>query len=201
MAAHIQGTSWFDRRFKSDEHTDGPFAVELGAGIGLLSILLALLGWTVKATDIEPSLTAVLSPNIEANRQKIAASGSGNCDARHLDWLDADAALPFQTHCPIDLVLTTDTLYVPELAAPLFRTIRKLATPGHTRVFVALERRDPGMVDRTLADATKEHGMRFEPIARDTLRRDADRFGNPGWDWDELEDVQVYECFFELDSI
>ncbi len=64
--------------------------LELGSGTGLLSLLMARLGWQVIATDIPPVLDSVLEPNVKAalyqmvNEGKAKANQVNVCE---LDWM------------------------------------------------------------------------------------------------------------------
>lgn len=167
-------------------------AVELGAGVGLTSMLLALLGWKIFATDIEPSLSTVLKPTIEANSDALS-SADGSCTALHLDWLAVDDTARTLFGDSIDLIVTTDTIYASDLVDPLFRAIKALATPGHTRILLALERRDPAMVDGALQRAREVHGVSFKPIDPEVIVKAAAAHGNKAWTSEDIEDVQVLE--------
>ncbi|EPQ26361.1 uncharacterized protein PFL1_06009 [Pseudozyma flocculosa PF-1] len=62
-------------------------AIELGSGTGLLSLLLARLGWHVIATDIQPVLSTVLRRNTRTARFLPAmATSGGKLEVRQLDW-------------------------------------------------------------------------------------------------------------------
>jgi len=50
--------------------------VELGAGVGYLSLVLASQGWDVVSTDIPPVLDIVLRPNIDEGEGALARMGS-----------------------------------------------------------------------------------------------------------------------------
>ncbi|SPO39049.1 uncharacterized protein PSFLO_04528 [Pseudozyma flocculosa] len=60
---------------------------QLGSGTGLLSLLLARLGWHVIATDIQPVLSTVLRRNTRTARFLPAmATSGGKLEVRQLDW-------------------------------------------------------------------------------------------------------------------
>ncbi|PWN50189.1 hypothetical protein IE53DRAFT_330737 [Violaceomyces palustris] len=75
----------------SSVEEERPRAIELGSGTGLVSLLLARLGFEVLATDVEPPLGTVLRPNVEQGRhslEKATARGQscGSIQVSHLDW-------------------------------------------------------------------------------------------------------------------
>lgn len=75
-----------------------PRALELGSGIGYLALYLASKGYDVVATDIEPSLSSVLAPNITHGIEVIEGyqaratgkvDGVGKVDVKAIDWMDS----------------------------------------------------------------------------------------------------------------
>lgn len=71
-------------------------AIELGSGIGYLSLYLASKGYDVLATDIEPSLSSVLAPNVEHGKEVIrmhharikgGVEGVGEVRVGEIDWM------------------------------------------------------------------------------------------------------------------
>ncbi|KAK0656944.1 hypothetical protein B0T16DRAFT_400575 [Cercophora newfieldiana] len=116
-----------------------PRIVELGAGTGLVSLvlgrLLPQLGFArplVVATDYHPSVIANLRCNITANFPEPVASGTVACpvQARVLDWArtDLDPDWPLGD-APADLLLATDVVYAPEHAALLYDCASRLLAP------------------------------------------------------------------------
>ncbi|KDN41338.1 hypothetical protein K437DRAFT_178434 [Tilletiaria anomala UBC 951] len=180
-----------------------PKALELGAGVGLNSVLLAAFGWDAFATDIEPSFSQVLNPTIESNRSLFEGEGdTGTVNALPLDWCASDDVISSlvgrgnhgkETVQPIDFILTTDTLYAGDLVHPLLHTIKRLVTPGHTRVLLALERRDPVFVERAFDCARSIFGFSLHAVSQCELRQATEQFGNAQWDWEELEDIEVWQ--------
>ncbi|KAH9819093.1 hypothetical protein DFH28DRAFT_957629 [Melampsora americana] len=61
------------------------YAIEIGAGTGLMSITLSALGYSVLATDIEPSLTSILMPNVKGWVSSSSTWSGPLCVCR-LDW-------------------------------------------------------------------------------------------------------------------
>ena len=123
--------------------------------------------------------------------------GTGNlCDEEQIDW-----------------IVTTDTIYHQDLIRPLFDTMDRLVTrsqslvamtneeqegqpspppqPAAPRILVAVERRDPILLDRAL-DYSDRIFVRRQ-IDPDELKRAASKWGGKEWDWEEMEDVEVWE--------
>ncbi|KAF7797909.1 hypothetical protein EIP86_009116 [Pleurotus ostreatoroseus] len=132
--------------------------VELGAGTGLLSILLSPIVRHYTVTDIA-ELVPLLSKNLTLNniphskprtaphsRSQVAPTQDEvRVDA--LDWLTIHNAPPAARHtlldsyAPLDLILVVDCIYHPSLLPPLVTTIDALAERGRTVVVVVVELR------------------------------------------------------------
>ncbi|KAG8816736.1 hypothetical protein FRC17_000206 [Serendipita sp. 399] len=105
---------------------------------------------------------------------------------------------------PYDLIITADTLYTPELVAPLFRTIHHLAqqspypsnhssslsTSDHQTtspssssnrfscpIYVAVERRDPQLMDRAFEECKAVWGFKVERVRTIKIRKALERAG------------------------
>lgn len=120
-------------------------AIELGSGVGYLSLCLASWGWDVTATDIEPVVSTVLRSNIDQGLHAIQQHRrhvTGKIDVTRLDWLEvARDGLPQSTPpegdvepedtervtADYDMILTTDTLYSTDLVQPLWTTLKLLS--------------------------------------------------------------------------
>lgn len=183
-----------------------PRALELGAGVGYLSLTVASLGYDVVTTDIEPVLSRVLAPNMTS-----APKGSGSIEARELDWLDAidsqSNSTPQQASSPpsqpslalldaeYDVVVTSDTIYAPNMTPALWAAIERVCSPRQGRktptLYIALERRDPRVVDAAL-ELGKSKGCILRRVAQGRLVKALER---AGWRWDaeDWEGVEVWK--------
>lgn len=197
---------------RSEGSQRAPRVIDLGAGIGLLTLLMSRMGADVLATDVDPPLSGVLLPNIEAHKQQL--QGHGTAVGRKLDWcetpLDDEAAakalseLALQAGVapPWDLIVTTDTLYHSDLIDPLFRTILALvrasraAQAGEAEadpaILVALERRDSALIDTALQRAA-EHGFALSQVPLRTLRKAVDQHLGATWPREDWAGVEVWE--------
>ncbi|KAN0061917.1 hypothetical protein ACQY0O_005912 [Thecaphora frezii] len=225
--------------------TVGRRAIELGSGTGLLSLLLARLGWHVVATDIEPVLSAVLCANVEAAQHQLAATSKGSVEVKMLDWTRHPAAWKWDDpvsiafppphneddedpptvnvppHPPpeFDLILTADTVYMPDLIRPLFRSIAHLyhshpyfhpppatahdspppSSPPPTRaarrprVLVALERRDAATIDNALSIARHEFHLDLQQVPKRKVRKIFDAYGDGAhWEREDWHGVEIW---------
>lgn len=129
----------------------GTRAVELGAGVGLVSAVLAQLGAHVIATDIAKVLP-LLEDNMAANgvlRSAASPPQGGWAEVEELEWGKEGwmARVAVMADPPPDLVLAADCCYIDNdgksPSTPAFvATCAGLCGPG-TRVLVAFERRSP----------------------------------------------------------
>jgi len=196
-------------------------AVELGAGVGYLSLVLASLGYDVTSTDIPPVLDAVLAPNVADGldrltrrvatpvfsgkvpaREVTRTTGTtavkdtiGAITVRELDWLCPD--LEVIKDLRPDLIVTSDTIYHPALVPALFGTIARLSATSVSAgkkpptVYLCLERRDSRMVDAALSQAAS-FGVQLKRIGHGRVAKSVER---AGWAWKEedWEGVEVYK--------
>lgn len=116
--------------------------LELGAGTGILSILLGPLCERYTVTD-HPSMIPLIQKNVTNN--------SSNAIVEPLDWISVHSTLSSQrrrqfpvdeeSDPPFDLILVVDCIYHPTLIPPLISTIDHYATPEKTAVLVVSELR------------------------------------------------------------
>ncbi|XP_044426012.1 protein-lysine methyltransferase METTL21D [Triticum aestivum] len=131
----------------------GARAVDLGAGCGLVSVVAALLGARVVATDL-PDRVRLLRKNLEENVRgsaRVAELVWGDeyeLDPELLLWLDPEAEPP-------ELVLGSDVVYIEEAVGDLLATLTRLAGP-RTTVLLAGELRNDVVVECFLEAAMAE---------------------------------------------
>jgi len=182
-------------------------AIELGAGIGLASLVVGALGGDVLATDSACILDSVLRRNILANSS--ALSPSATVHARELDWTVPSSAWswsdphsitnPSSTQKednlmpPFDIIFTADTVYSSDLVQPLLDTILALSklAPRPPPCYLCLERRDPLLVDAFLARA-REMGFTVSRIPHQKLKRVLER-ADVHWEKDDWDAVELWK--------
>ena len=96
-----------------------------------------------------------------------------------------------------DLIVTSDTVYIPQLVQPLLRTIRALASPSSTGgksplILVCFERRDPLLIDRALDDARQSWGLKSERVPHKKLAQAMDKAGLK-WDREDWSGVELWK--------
>ncbi|KAK9474138.1 S-adenosyl-L-methionine-dependent methyltransferase [Dipodascopsis tothii] len=104
-----------------------PPVIELGAGTGLVAVVLARLGLDVLATDL-----AEIVPNLAANvaRNLAGVAGAGTVTVEALDWArPADSAAGRRGDRFASVVLS-DPLYSPGHAALVMTAVRAVLAPG-----------------------------------------------------------------------
>ncbi|KAF7098741.1 hypothetical protein CFC21_100458 [Triticum aestivum] len=137
----------------------GARAVDLGAGCGLVSVVAALLGARVVATDL-PDRVRLLRKNLEENVCNGDGDG-GSATVAELVWgdeyeLDPELLLWLDTEAePPELVLGSDVVYSEEAVGDLLATLCRLAGP-RTTVLLAGELRNDVVVECFLEAAMAE---------------------------------------------
>ncbi|KHN86661.1 Protein-lysine methyltransferase METTL21D [Toxocara canis] len=93
--------------------------LELGAGTGVCSIVLAMLGAYVKATDL-PERLPLLRFNVTSNEEEVKVGG-GAIEVESLDWNRTVSSVS-----SFDVILLIDLLYYVKGVESLVRTLRSL---------------------------------------------------------------------------
>lgn len=186
--------------------------VELGAGTGLLSLYLhKTLGYDVVSTDIRAIAEGILSRNLERNSP---LASSTLLVPSTLDWFSSPSEWDFLRESntssidsdlipqpPYDLIVTTDSVYSPELSTPLLRTLHALSTPPLASlsstpiIFLALEVRDPLLIRAFLQSAKEEWSFKCTQVEESRLERLLERGndGGMGWEPDDWAGVEVWK--------
>ncbi|OSC97090.1 hypothetical protein PYCCODRAFT_1440527 [Trametes coccinea BRFM310] len=146
--------------------------IELGAGTGLLAVVLAPFARHYTVTDIDDLVPLIrknvagnspnLSPNTSRPKSPLSPSApskarnslsppASNITAAPLDWVEIRNASPslrrkLIPEDPADLILVVDCIYHPSLIPPLLSTIDALTVPGQTAVLVVVELRAEDVV-------------------------------------------------------
>lgn len=129
----------------------GATVLELGAGTGVSSIVMATAAKMVYCTDVGADLLRMCSNNVTLNRRLTR----GEVRVRHLDWLqaelrtDADVEFSWTQEELADLyghttvIMAADVCYDDDLTDALFRTVSRLCSRfGHLcHIFVSIEKR------------------------------------------------------------
>jgi protein N-lysine methyltransferase METTL21D len=174
----------------------GAKAIELGAGTGLVSLALAILGWQVWATDLSNVIEDVLQINVDRNRH-------GDVIVQELDWTRdnwrwttfdaADIKSP-----EFDLIVCADGVYSIALLPHLLRTLQSLCGSRSPLILMAFERRDSAVIDtffeqsRTLGFTSKKINIR-RILGRQIVR----------WDWtpDDWHSVEIWSMRLNMKKI
>jgi protein N-lysine methyltransferase METTL21D len=180
-------------------------------------LTLAALGVDTLATDV-PLVLPTLTSNINQNKGYLPLT-AGALVICELDWtvppekwtwsgshsIASLEVLPLANESiqdtprpPFDLIITADTLYHDELVAPLLRTLHHLVSisslPNRPspKCFVALERRDPALIDRALASAREDWAFACERVPPRKLVKAMVRAGLQ-WAKEDWEGLEIWE--------
>jgi protein N-lysine methyltransferase METTL21D len=172
----------------------------------------------VIATDVPDVISTVLNVNISNNLPNLPPA-SGRIQVRELDWtISPDkwtwddqhiiASSRIQSSSshqvedllkpPFDFIITSDTLYHPDLVQPLFRSIHALSiassslTSRSPVVYLCVERRDPTLIDRAFLEARETWGFKTERIAHKKLVKVIEK-ADIKWDKEDWEDIEVWK--------
>lgn len=181
------------------------------------SLAMCSLGWDVVATDLPDVINSVLRRNIAHNQLNLPA-GSGTIHVRALNWnvrpedwvWDSDTAIASPTRSPanstenttqlgppFDLIVTADTVYLLSLVEPLLRTATHLCDASAVEVsarkqwppiFLAIERRDPIVLDKFLGDARSDFVVEQLPnrVISHAMGKNALNWEKDDWDGVEI---------------
>lgn len=132
----------------------GATVLELGAGTGLTSIIMAAKAKTVYCTDVGEDLLNMCKKNVSLNRHMMEPAG-GDVRVRQLDWLqhdlytDADVEFGWTEEEVADLynnttiIIAADVCYDDDLTDGLFRTLCRLCSNflHICTIFISIEKR------------------------------------------------------------
>jgi D-xylulose reductase len=183
------------------------FALELGAGTGLVGVAAAaVLGAKVCVTDL-PAIAPNLRRNIEANESVVLLHG-GQVASAVLDWTHPESmewpesgSSPvindrrildcFQKQSSYPLILAADSIYAPELPNPFAETVASwLWKDSDARVVVELPLR-PGF-DSDIEDFRSQ--MQRVGLV---LLEEEEECGLDDWGHDKSEE-QLVTCWFSV---
>ena len=167
--------------------------LDLGSGIGYLPLCLKSKGYEVIATDIPQVIESVLNRNINDG---LAVIGDGAVEVIPLDWtqVSSNGLPPSLKGRKIDIITTSDTFYAPHLLGPLLETLRALSLESTTQpvIYVGLERRDPGLIDKAMEEA-RDMGLKLNRIDEGRITK---LMVDAGWEVEEWDDVEIWKGKF-----
>lgn len=165
------------------------------------------------ATDTAQIVDSVLHPNVLANtcegnhgQPDVRLVGQGTVEVQELDWFKPATAWNIPNRFKssptkneaisydVDMIITCDTVYSPDLIIPLLRTISILSDQS-TTIYVSLEVRDPTLIQSFLDQAIgTEFRFSCSKVPEETLKRSLEV--NLGWREAERDDwlgVEVWK--------
>ena len=163
----------------------GTKAIELGAGTGLVSIALGILGWEVWATDLQNVIDDVLRINVDRNRE-------GTVIVQELDWCANEWKWIYSStmdkNTPeFDMIVCADGIYSTELISPLLRTLTTLSATRSPLILMAFERRDTEVIDSFFEQSLTLGFTNRKVNLRRVLARQIARWSWSPDDWHSIE--------------
>lgn len=186
------------------------------------------MGWDVVATDLPDVVSAVLSGNVARNLSQLPPD-SGTIQVRILDWTvppdqwswdgGESIASVSNSHAvqirgdaeylgpPFDLIISSDTLYVPDIVQPLLRTLHALSMqsvlvsspPSRLPViYICLERRDPTLIDYALSEA-KNWDFNVVRVSHKKVTKAMEK-GGAKWDKKDWEGVEIWRMTLNMNK-
>ncbi|XP_051877866.1 methyltransferase-like protein 22 isoform X3 [Pristis pectinata] len=131
--------------------------LELGAGTGMTSIVMATVAKTIYCTDVGEDLLNMCERNIIANKHIYGTTGS-EIKVRELDWLKSELCIdtknPYcwseeetaQLYDQTDVLLAADVFYDDDLTDAFFQTIYRILSNfrNPSTVYLSVEKRNCG---------------------------------------------------------
>lgn len=155
----------------SELYVKNKVVLELGAGLGLCSILTAILGAsTVIISDGDSISLSNMRENIERNRHLFSINSNVNVQCLQLRWgINLEE---FKIKCNLstsdglfDIILGSDIIYVETILEPLFLTIANLLTKNGT--FILAYARRNVKIDYVFQTATRYGFQWTEPTTEE----------------------------------
>jgi len=122
--------------------------LELGAGCGLVGLVLASTGHSVLLTDT-PSMQPHLNANVEANRSALGVSISVEADVLAFGN-DVDSATVARSG-PYDLIVGADITFLHHIRTSLIHTLLQLCSPA-TVVVLGHTSRAPDTIEQVIEE-------------------------------------------------
>jgi len=188
--------------------------------------VLSTLGWDVLATDLPDVVSSVLTGNIARNASQLPPD-SGDIQVRSLDWTvhpeqwvwnndefvasnspsqnEDESGQTFQP--PFQLIISSDTLYSPNIVDPLLRTLHALSTLSfsstsaarYPTVYLCIERRDPVLIDRAISAAENDWDFKVERIPHKKVTKAMVK-GGVNWQKEDWEGIEIWKLTLVADA-
>ncbi|KAI8805200.1 putative methyltransferase-domain-containing protein [Cladochytrium replicatum] len=108
-----------------------PKSLELGSGLGLVSLVASTLATQALATDVAPESLALISASASLN------SSTSTCEIAKLNWEDADSEILSRE---FDFVFAADVLYMQRAVRYIAKTLGKVVRRDTVAVLVDPDR-------------------------------------------------------------
>mmetsp|Transcript_93453 Transcript_93453/g.136512 ORF Transcript_93453/g.136512 Transcript_93453/m.136512 type:complete len:228 (-) Transcript_93453:158-841(-) len=143
------------RKCDKDVRTSVPKVLEVGAGCGLLGLVLSHLGAQVVLTEAAEAMQ-ILTSNVDKKQNSMNLPPAASAQALKVDWTsEADIKSLYDTNPSLfDVIVGTDVIFNTTLVTPLLKLLHRVSH-ADTTVWLCMQQRCPDAHRMLIEEAPK----------------------------------------------